>query len=272
MIISKVMIENFKSIDELEININQYDNSFTRMLIGVNESGKSNILQALSYFQVPDWQYDFWELSHSKKNDLYIDLRFFLDISDEESYIALVNENIEWELIEFWLSNIEKNIFLKKWKDKFEYDYNVGIDLYTDDILIKRYHIQEVINWVQIEVEKYHVLLWKVRLDERSASWYIESDYEELTEDLFNEYFLEKIIEKIQNSEPKVYFRKPSEEYLLWRHDLHDFKINFNNKPLYNIFLLAGYEKDKILDIIDSIDNDSKRRKLESELKDAINN
>ena len=50
MKITKVRIENFKSIESIEIPFDKNGNSFTKIFVGVNESGKSNILEALSYF------------------------------------------------------------------------------------------------------------------------------------------------------------------------------------------------------------------------------
>ena len=50
MIIKKVKIENFKSIREIEIPFDKVGNSYTKIFVGINESGKSNILEALSFF------------------------------------------------------------------------------------------------------------------------------------------------------------------------------------------------------------------------------
>ncbi|PIQ80087.1 MAG: hypothetical protein COV79_02340, partial [Parcubacteria group bacterium CG11_big_fil_rev_8_21_14_0_20_41_14] len=44
MEITKIKIENFKSIKEIEFDLKKYGNSHTTMLVGINESGKSNVL------------------------------------------------------------------------------------------------------------------------------------------------------------------------------------------------------------------------------------
>jgi predicted ATP-dependent endonuclease of OLD family len=49
MILKTIKIKNFRSIDELTLNVNELtDKSFTYGLIGVNEAGKSSILRALA--------------------------------------------------------------------------------------------------------------------------------------------------------------------------------------------------------------------------------
>lgn len=39
MKITKIKIENFKSIKDIEFNLKKYGNSYTTMLVGINESG-----------------------------------------------------------------------------------------------------------------------------------------------------------------------------------------------------------------------------------------
>lgn len=53
MIIKKAIINNFKSIEHIELDFDKIGNSYTKIFVGINESGKSNILEALSYFKVP---------------------------------------------------------------------------------------------------------------------------------------------------------------------------------------------------------------------------
>lgn len=48
MLLKNVKIQNYKSIEEIEFSIEKRNNSYTTILLGKNESGKSNILEALS--------------------------------------------------------------------------------------------------------------------------------------------------------------------------------------------------------------------------------
>ena len=48
MLLKNVKIQNYKSIEEIEFPIEKRNDSYTTILLGKNESGKSNILEALS--------------------------------------------------------------------------------------------------------------------------------------------------------------------------------------------------------------------------------
>ncbi|MCK4635009.1 MAG: AAA family ATPase, partial [Candidatus Aenigmarchaeota archaeon] len=60
----KITIENFKSIDKLEFDIKKYGSSHTSMFVGINETGKSNILQAMSFLELPKEPFEFKELNN----------------------------------------------------------------------------------------------------------------------------------------------------------------------------------------------------------------
>lgn len=67
MIIKKVNINNFKSIDNLDIDFDSVGNSYTKIFVGHNESGKSNILEALSLLCPPLSKVDFSDYCNQKK-------------------------------------------------------------------------------------------------------------------------------------------------------------------------------------------------------------
>ena len=66
MKLTKIKIENFKSIQEIEFEIKKFGTSYTTMLLGVNESGKSNILEAMSFFETPEDSFDYDEYQNQK--------------------------------------------------------------------------------------------------------------------------------------------------------------------------------------------------------------
>ena len=107
MILKKIEIENFKSIEKIEFDINTIDDSKTTMLLGINEVGKSNILKAMSYLDVPieDFNYN---LTHNQKNDeaKYVDIFF---------HFELLNwEKIKKEIIDYFIdkgTKVDSNIF-----------------------------------------------------------------------------------------------------------------------------------------------------------------
>jgi predicted ATP-dependent endonuclease of OLD family len=57
MKLEKITIENYKSIDKIEFIISEINNSFTYSLLGINESGKSSFLKAISLFDNEDISY-----------------------------------------------------------------------------------------------------------------------------------------------------------------------------------------------------------------------
>ena len=69
MKIKKVIIDNFKSIDHIELDFDKVGDSYTKIFVGINESGKSNILEALSYFKAPDNNVSFDNLCNQKIED-----------------------------------------------------------------------------------------------------------------------------------------------------------------------------------------------------------
>lgn len=49
MKLTSIEIENFKSIKKRTIDVEKHGGSYTTMFLGINESGKSNLLQAISF-------------------------------------------------------------------------------------------------------------------------------------------------------------------------------------------------------------------------------
>jgi len=260
MIIRNVTIENFKSIDKLEIPFDKVGNSFTKIFVGINESGKSNILEALSYFNKPEGSVSFDNFCNQKmENSSYCDIYFFLDFEDGEhdKLQNNVNEVISTDIeIKFSISNVAKNVFLSKDSSQFESIYDYDIDLEDPTLYIK-----------SSKVSGRNVISILSGLDE------IGDGYDLLTEDNFKEYFDDIVADFINEYEPSVSVWKPSSEYLLCDADLNIFKGKItSNKPLYNIFKLSGYkEQETISEVIDKISIPRNRSKLESKLNGALN-
>ena len=86
MIITKAIIENFKSIDILEIPFDKIGDSYTKIFVGVNESGKSNILEALSFFDSSRQNVSYDQYCNQKLDDgKDCILRFYLDFEKGEA-------------------------------------------------------------------------------------------------------------------------------------------------------------------------------------------
>ncbi len=261
MKITKIIIENFKSIQHIEFDVKKYGNSYTTMFLGINESGKSNILQAMSFFNVPNEEFDYNDM-HNQKDEQKkpIDLWFYLSFEQVETYSSLIKKEIlNDKIFNFKINSIVKHVYLQEGANHFEVEYTFNIEEITENIFIKELITNNVdgqnINSKSYEVSKFND---------------IQNTYVEFTKDVFKEYFENKIIDIIQKYEPQTSFWKPSDEYLITEVNLEEFKADVNkNKPLKNIFALAGYDtEDKIKKEIDSTSDFNLRRKLSTTLSD----
>jgi len=257
MYISKVKIQNFKSIKEIEIPFDKVGGSYTKIFVGINESGKSNILQALSFFDVPQEEVDFdhycnQKMADSKFCDLYYSLAY--ESGEEEALQAAINESLDVESdIKVSIYNIEKNVFLERETTNFKFVYNYDVNILTPNLYVKISKVsgKDVISIVEEKL----------------------NGYELLTNDNFDGYFGDIVLEFIEEHEPAVSIWKPSSKYLLYDANLNIFKDNLDsNKPLYNIFKLSGYEdKDAISGAINKVTNPRSKSILESKLNDSLN-
>ena len=85
MIITKAKITNFKSIEDIEISFDKIGDSYTKIFVGINESGKSNILEALSYFEPPKQNVTYDHYCNQKLEDgKDCDLQFYMEFDKDE--------------------------------------------------------------------------------------------------------------------------------------------------------------------------------------------
>lgn len=261
MIITKVIIENFKSIKEIEIPFDKVGNSFTKIFVGINESGKSNVLEALSLFNPPtSKKFSFDDYCNQKmENSLSCDIHFSLSLEDNEKDCLqdYINNNCissEYK-IDFSISNVTKTVSLSKDDSIFTFQYDFDVKVNKEDLYITKQKTagRDIISVVG-ESQK-------------------TSSYELLTNENFNKYLKDSIESYFSDNEPSVSFWKPSNEYLLSDANLNEFKKNVAlNKPLSNIFKLSGYEDaESIKRAVDNISSDRSRSRLVSKLNGSLN-
>ena len=266
MKITKIIIDNFKSIEKIEFKIKKYGSSYTTMFVGINESGKSNILEAMSFLDTPKGDFSYLDYCHQKMQDEkdYVDIYFYLEFENNDTYSEKIREKITNEdIFKFELCDVNKNIYLKKGENNFEYQFNFELKNFTKDLFIKKESKQENIAGNMQAVDYFEL---SKKNDEGNS-------FKELTEELFLEYFKEDIEEIIEKYEPKITFWKPTDEYLISDENLNEFSKNIDkNKALKNIFLLAGFgTKEEIEEKIKGISNGQQRSKLISKLQDSLN-
>jgi len=116
MKLQKITIENFRSIEKQTFEINKINNSFTFALIGINESGKSSFLKAISL------------LDAAKEDDKII--AYPQDFFDDTKPIVIT--------FEYRLEDEEKTDLVNELKEK-ELDEKIISQIKTEEILIRAY-------------------------------------------------------------------------------------------------------------------------------------
>lgn len=259
MKLTKIKIENFKSIQELEFDIKKYGSSYTTMFLGVNESGKSNILEAMSFLDTPEGEFSY-EDYHNQKDDgnSPVDLWFSLEYENKDTYVkAIKNEIDNGDLLDFKIVKITKNIYLNSDSENFFDNYEYEVENLTKRLFISKLSVAAGSKKVEYQIS-------------RTAD---DETFEELTIDKFNDLFSTKIIENIKTHEPRATFWKPSSEYLISKdEDLNLFAKDVYAKPaLKNIFMLAGYkDKSSIADAIGKVAEGKHRNILKTKLQKSL--
>lgn len=266
MKITKIIIENYKSIKKIEFDIKKYGDSYTTMFLGINESGKSNILQAMSFLDTPEKKFDYNNIHNQKDEENNpVDLWFYLDFENKKTYFDEIKEEIEnGNILNFEIDNIVKNVYLEEKEEYFVESIKFKIKKLTKNLFIKKISRNETIDGQVKTISSFEIT--KKNDDEET--------YEKLTEDLFKEYFKDIIIKIIKKYEPTVSFWKPSDKYLISEVKLNEFKNDINsNIPLKNIFALSGFKiEESIKEKIDSISNHQLRSRLMSTLSEKTTN
>ncbi len=268
MEITSITIENFKSIDKLEFDIKKFGDSHTAIFVGINESGKSNILKAFSYFSPPAEFFDFESLSNQKNEESEcVSLKYYLKFEKTETYLDVIKKNIKFdgEFI-FEIEYICKRVYAKTDGISFDRPYELenNVKFFTHYLFsVKLPKEQLFVNEQQQQQEELHLF----KENDESDS------LKELTKEYFENFFMYKIVEIIETHEPKVSYWTPSDEYLLSDVDLNSYAADVNsNKPLKNIFILAGFDDEhKIKKQINKISSSPQRSKLISKLNDKLN-
>lgn len=267
MKLTKIKIENFKSIHEIEFEVKKYGSSYATMFLGVNESGKSNILEAMSFLALPDDKFDYQEYHNQKdEHNNCVDLWFYLDIENNPFYLKQMKSEIEFgaDLLNFEVTNIVKNVYLNPDADEFDFIYNFDIAKLTTGLFVKA-TTKKVTNSTTGQVNTINSYsIGKTAMDD---------EYEPLSDETFKKLFNDKISNVIQKFEPSVTFWQPSDEFLISTENLVKFaEMPYSKPALKNIFLLAGYEtKDSIKEVVARIANGQQRSKLQSKLQDSLN-
>ena len=261
-----IRIQNFKSIKKIELDIKKHGGSYTTMFLGLNEVGKSNLLEAISYLHPPKGEkdYDLFANQKLEKEEL-VSLYFDFVFKDKETYLEPIREKINGNenLLDFEIDYITKKVYLAKKRGEFGSIVDVNLKKLSSKLFIKK--SSRIITKDNKNTEEECFEISKQNDQENS--------FEELNEETFKKNFQSDIEEIVKEFEPKVTFWKPTEQYLINTQNLKQFKDSVeSNIPLQNIFTLAGYkDSEEIKEVIETaLSNDSKRSQLQSQLSEKV--
>ena len=262
MKLDKIKISGYKSVEDVELPIKKYGDcgSYTTILLGKNETGKSNTLDAIAIPVAMNLglNTDFLSTRTAQTESERISISYIYDIDDSDENLRIIDTIGESEIPKEIIDNLQINsltkiVFLKKEEPIFRYDVDISFNLQGIDI--SDYCISKSQDYAYSNSSDGFGSLIIKRFSE------IEKDatdqYICLTTKKFKD-ILVSLIKKYDQSLPSISYWSSSQDYLI--HDgvnLRDFAETLSNIPLRNMFYLAGLKtqkeiRDKISDISSS--------------------
>lgn len=254
MKLKKIFISNYKSIkDEVEIELKSIGNRTCFILLGINESGKSNILDAISLLN-PSFKHSYHtdcnrEIEAENPNTKIL-IRYVLENPQIEQYKNdLIAKGIPEELLKLLeIKYIERVVEIDK-SDK------------RDDYF--------VINIKPLKQFKNYIVTGDTITDATEENTTKDEEGNPnnlLTEETFNELFSKLCLEAFNKSLPEIIYWKPSPNYLISTAiDLNAFKEDQNvSIPLRNCFTIA--EISNVRYTIESASKDRSKKVILAEM------
>lgn len=263
MKIKSVTIENFRSISKLTIPFVEVDGKTCNILLGKNESGKSNILKALSLLD-SNYEIDYINDCNkdSKKKNLSILVTYELLFNkDEFKEMVVKNLNVDKSLID--VDKIER---------KIEIDTNGRNDFYHIYLNEKVKPINLIIDEKDTIKSISEVYNGDVKITEDNIETIIPQ-HKLLNKDKLEQILEDELLEILDELIPEVIYWETSSEYLINDTiDLTAFKDNFSiSIPLKNIFHIANIKDEEIRNRINLIlKDDEERSELSQILSEEI--
>ncbi len=242
MILKNIKINNYRSIKEIDFGIEQIsDMGFTYGLLGINEAGKSSILQALSFK-------DSKTNSLPKINDFYK--------GNSEDFIVLY----KYEISDLEIEEIKKlSVFESLTKDSFE-----DVETLSEEEFSASFFLQK--NLKNLELKKADLTYTYKR--EQNATRQISLSFPEVKDQKFKAFLENNLLQEIEKTSHKTIFWKSDPKYLINNNiSLNTFMQNIDESvPLRNCFNLTGFDTfeniKKIITKILPTENSIDREKL----------
>lgn len=280
MKLTNIKISGYKSIDELEFSIEKHGKSYTTILLGKNETGKSNVLDAIAMVEQADnkiTEGNYTRIRNKKTKPKKVSVFFDFLVEDSDNYRDVLLNTSNMEIPESLVNSILikkviKESYLKDGDDKYDVDFEficnkiTKLDAYG--MLINKEEIPATPTVPPRPakiVENFIIKKMSEITDKEESEKYL----------LLNEEWLNKILKKalldfvIEKTHTVIDRWKSEPKYLIQdKIKLDEFVQGRNNIPLENIFYLAGYGTyDDIAKVAEEIKKDeNERRSLSTNL------
>ncbi len=248
--LKNIKINNYRSIKEIDFEIEQIsDMSFTYGLLGINEAGKSSILEALSF---KDSRIN----TLPKINDFYK--------GNKEDFQVLY----KYEISDFEIEEIKKlSVFESLTKDSFE-----GVDTLSEEEFDTSFFLDK--NLKPSELKKIDLIYTYKR--DQNVTRQASISFSEVKDQKFKIFLEANLLQEIEKISHKTTFWKYDPKYLIDNNiPLNIFTQKIDDFiPLRNCFNLIGLPThEKIKEAIDKIlpgENSSEREKLQDDMGTKI--
>ena len=271
MILKKINIQNYKSIENVDIQVNKLHDSYTTIFVGLNETGKSNILDAISYFQPPTTSLKFDNIKNFNSSGEYIDLYFDLAFETDEIAQNLIEDVVEFSekakhLLPLFVPQVSKNVFMKEGEDKFKFIYVYKVN-FEDIVQENCYYLSS-----PAQSSTSGTICGIKYFDELKEGE--DKIYSPVTKEFISD-LLKKVFEKyLQDNDLNVSVWKAEDKYLITKSiNLTEFSSNIDTCiPLKNIFYISGYDStEAIKKVISELSHNPRNRTfLEQKLSKNI--
>lgn len=260
MQLNKIVVKNFRCIEDVTFKIEEINNSYTFTLLGINESGKSSFLNAVSL--IDDTKIVYPQDYFNPNNNVELFLHYLLepdevsditetlteDFSFDRSIVnrILINEVIIKVTYLATASQSKKIEEIVKFKESNFPDYSIA-KINDTDIVIKKKEVKKIVN---SEIENYELV------------------QEELDLEMFFKTYFEDYFWDLSH---KIIFWKSSPQYLIMDEiNLINFSADPDKVsiPLLNCFKIAEIED--IATTIARLNNPVNIQNLEDLLSDKV--
>lgn len=257
MKVKKITVENFRSIkDPISFEIEKIGSSCCYVLLGINESGKSNILDAISMANgglEVKYGIDCNKTAEEKGEDIII--TYDLELENLDFYKDKFKEGgIDEELIKIIsFESLQRKVCINKNNERHD-----ACHLYLKD---NKKYVNYVLREGKIEI----------KTDENSEKDEDGNLKNQLDKDQLAKYIEDNFFNLFEKDVPLIVYWKTDPKYLInQRVDLNQFKDDVGlSVPLKNCFQITGIDAIKE-QIEKTIDNSAKRVELEEQLSDSV--